>query len=171
MSSKGCAALLLSRWASIVASSVLVLVACTDHPAGESTRQQGDAAVDQTAKAAVAAANKAAEMAETARDKTRDFVTSPEVRQDVMAAKEAIKDLGAAGVSATDDAAINVAVSAALARNPDLAVSRIDVQTRNGAVRLVGPAPSEEAKALAGEAARSVTGVTSVDNALEVRPM
>jgi len=151
-----------------IAACALGVGACTDRASDEATRRQVDAAVDQTGKAAAAAANKAAELAETARDKTRAFVTSPEVRQDVIAAKEAIKDLGGAAVVATDDASVSLAVSAALARDPDLTVSRIDVQTRNGVVRLTGPAPSEEAKARAGEIAKTVKGVASVDNALEV---
>lgn len=155
--------------AALAASCVLGTAACTDHAADETTKRQVDAAVDQTGKAAAAAANKAAELAETARDKTRAFVTSPEVKQDAIAAKEAIKNLGADAVATTDDAGVTLAVSAALARDPDLTVSRIDIQTRNGAVRLSGPAPSEEAKARAGDIAKSVKGVVSVDNALEVR--
>ncbi|SDZ95901.1 BON domain-containing protein [Variovorax sp. YR216] len=152
-----------------ITACILGAVACTDRAANESAKRQVDAAVDQTGKAAAAAANKAAEMAETARDKTKAFVTSPEVKQDAIAAREAIKDLGAATIATTDDAGVTLAVSAALARDPDLSVSRIDVETRNGAVRLSGPAPSEEAKARAGDIAKSVKGVVSVDNALEVR--
>ncbi|MEJ8813326.1 BON domain-containing protein [Variovorax ureilyticus] len=153
----------------VLTACLLGAAACTERTADESTKRQVDAAVDQTGKAAAAAANKAAEMAETARDKTKAFVTSPEVKQDAIAAKEAIKGLGAATIATTDDASVTLAVSAALARDPDLSVSRIDVETRNGAVRLSGPAPSEEAKARAGEITRSVKGVVSVDNALEVK--
>ena len=154
----------LLRTAVIAASCILGAAACTDRAADESTKRQIDSAVDQTGKAAAAIANKAEEMADTARDKTKAFVTSPEVKRDAIAAKEAIKDLGAT----TDDAGVTLAVSAALARDPDLTVSRIDIETRNGAVRLTGPAPSEEAKARAGDIAKSVKGVVSVDNALEV---
>ena len=153
----------LLRIAVIAASCILGAAACTDR-ADESTKRQIDSAVDQTGKAAAAIANKAEEMADTARDKTKAFVTSPEVKRDAIAAKEAIKDLGAT----TDDAGVTLAVSAALARDPDLTVSRIDVETRNGAVRLSGPAPSEEAKTRAGDIAKSVKGVVSVDNGLEV---
>ena len=152
----------------VAASCILGATACTDRDA-ESTKREVDSAVDQTGKAAAAAANKAAEMAETARDKTKAFVTSPEVKRDAIAVKDAIKDLGAATVATTDDAGVTLAVSAALARDPDLRVSRIGVETRNGAVRLTGPAPSEEAKTRAGDIAKSVKGVVSVDNALEVK--
>ncbi|SCK57479.1 Predicted periplasmic or secreted lipoprotein [Variovorax sp. HW608] len=159
----------LLRIAVIAASCILGAAACTDRAADESTKRQVDAAVDQVGKTASAAADKATELAEIARDKTKAFVTSPEVKQDAVAAKEAIKHLGEATVASTDDAGVTLAVSAALARDPDLTVSRIDVEARNGAVRLTGPAPSEEAKARAGEIAKSVKGVVSVDNALEVR--
>lgn len=158
----------LLRMAAITAC-VLGAAACTDRTTDEATKRQVDAAVDQVGKTAAAAGNKAAEMAETARDKTKAFVNSPEVKQDAIAAKDAIKNLGAATIATTDDAGVTLAVSAALARDPDLSVSRIDVETRNGAVRLTGPAPSEEAKARAGDIAKSVKGVVSVDNALEVR--
>jgi len=170
MFSKDCIRTLpLLRTALFAAACVLGAAACTDRAADESTKRQVDAAVDQAGKAANKALDKATELAETARDKTKAFVTSPEVKNDAIAAKEAIKDLGAGAVATTDDAGVTLAVSAALARDPDLTVSRIDVQTRNGAVRLTGPAPSEEAKARAGEIAKSVKGVVSVDNALEVR--
>ncbi len=154
-----------------IAGVLTTLAACTDRAADESARRQVDGAVDQAGKAAAAAGHKAAELAETARDKTVEFAKSPEVKRQVGEAREALKELGGDAAATSDDAALDAAVSAALARDPDLSVSRIDVQTRHGAVRLSGPAPSEDAKARAGELARSVKGVTSVDNALEVRPL
>lgn len=158
----------------LLASSCLLalaMTACTDKATGDANRRDADAALDKTEKAAVAAGNKAAEMAELARDKTRAFVTSPEVRQDAAAVKDAFKNVGSAALSTTDDAAITVSISAALAKDPELSARQIDIETKGGAVRLAGPAPNAAAKARAGEIARSVKGVASVDNVLEVKAM
>ena len=152
----------------LVACSAL-LGACFDR-SQESTRQDVDRAVDKTQETTMAAARKAAELAETARDKTRDYLTSPEVKQDAAAAKNAIRNLGAAAVETGDDAAITRSVAAGLAKDDELKASRIDIVTRGGAVRLAGPAPSAAAKARAGEIAKSVAGVSTVDNQLVVNP-
>jgi len=47
---------------------------------------------------------------------------------------------------------------------------RIDVETKGGTVRLAGPAPNAAAKARAGEIAKAVNGVATVDNQLVVSP-
>lgn len=156
----------------MAASCVLALTACTDRTAkNESAGQQLDAAVDKTEKATAAAAEKAAELAEAARDKTKAYFNSPEVRQDVGAVKDAVKNLGGAAVSTTDDAAITMSVSSALAKDPELNAAHIDVQTKAGTVRLAGAAPAASAKARAEQIAKGVKGVGAVDNALEVRAM
>jgi hyperosmotically inducible periplasmic protein len=154
----------------LAASFVLPLAACTDRTANESAGQQLDSAVDKTKKATAAAAEKAAELAETARDKTKAYLSSPEVKQDAAAMKDAVKNLGSAAVT-TDDAAITMSVSSALAKDPELNAAHIDVQTKDGTVRLAGAAPTASAKARAGEIAKGVKGVGTVDNALEVRAM
>lgn len=116
----------------------------------------------------MAAARKAAELAEKARDNTKAYFQSPEGKQDVAAAKNALKDAGTALTGKTDDAAITASVMAALARDPELSARRIDVRTQSGTVQLAGPAPSTDAKARAETLARAVKGVSSVDNRLEV---
>jgi len=77
---------------------------------------------------------------------------------------------GAASVAgAMDDASITAAVSTGLAKDPDLSAIKIDVDTKGGQVTLNGPAPNAAAKARAGEIAKSVKGVSAVDNKLEVK--
>src|SRR5438045_3247884 len=83
----------------LAASSVLAIAACTDRTADESAGQKLDSVVKKTEKATAAAAEKAAELAETARDKTKAYFSSPEVRQDAAAVKDAVKNLGGAAVS------------------------------------------------------------------------
>ena len=78
--------------------------------------------------------------------------------------------MGTAAVSTTDDAAITLAVSSALAKDAELRAARIDVETKAGTVRLAGPAPNAAAKARAGDIAKAVNGVATVDNQLVVSP-
>ncbi len=71
------------------------------------------------------------------------------------------------GVStAIDDTGISAKVKAALAVDPALSASRIDVQTENGVVRLAGPAPDAAAKERASVLAAAPQGVRAVDNRL-----
>ena len=143
----------------LVTLGIVALSACSERSANEAERT------------AAAAGNKAAELAETARDKTRAFINSPETRQDAEAVKNAIKNAGSAAVSSVDDAAITLSVTKALAKDTELSAGRIDVDTKDGVVRLAGPAPSAAAKARASELAAGVQGVKTVDNALEVKAM
>lgn len=155
----------------LIATSVLALAACTDRTSDSTTGQKLDTAIEKTEKATAAAANKAAELAEAARDKTVAFAKSPEVKRDAEAAKDALKNAGAAAVTAVDDAAITASISAALAKDAELSATRIDVTTKAGVVSLTGPAPNEAAKARAEEIAKATKGVGSVDNRLEVKAM
>jgi hyperosmotically inducible periplasmic protein len=83
--------------------------------------------------------------------------------------KDAAKDAGAAVAGSVDDASITAAVSAGLAKDPDLSAIKIDVDTKGGTVMLKGPAPNAAAKSRAEEIAKNVKGVSSVDNQLEVK--
>jgi len=153
----------------VVAAAILSLAACSDRGSRETSGQQSiDSAVEKTQDATVAAARKAAELAEKARDNTKAYFESPEVKRDAAALKDSLKSAGGVLAAKTDDAAITASVTAAIARDPELSVRRIDVSTSAGAVHLAGPAPSTEAKARAETLARGVKGVSSVDNRLDV---
>jgi osmotically-inducible protein OsmY len=67
-----------------------------------------------------------------------------------------------------DDLAITAAVLAGLAKDSDLSILKIKVDTRNGAVTLNGTAPSEAAREKASDIANTVKGVNSVENKLIV---
>ena len=105
---------------------------------------------------------KAEQAADTAAAKTKEMLADTKLKTD-------IKDAGALISAKVDDAAITAAVSAGLAKDADLSAIKINVSTAGGAVSLKGPAPSAEAKTRAGDIAKAVQGVTSVDNQLEVR--
>jgi hyperosmotically inducible protein len=66
------------------------------------------------------------------------------------------------------DARIAASVKSSLASDPQLAAVDIDVRSREGAVTLAGRAPDAAARDRAGQLARGVDGVKSVDNQLTV---
>jgi hypothetical protein len=80
----------------------------------------------------------------------------------VQASRDAVDGVGAA----IDDTGISLKVKTALAADPALSASRIDVTTTNGVVRLEGPAPDSAAKARATVLAGAPQGVRGVDNRL-----
>ena len=82
---------------------------------------------------------------------------------DAAAPKAQGDSLGAAAT----DSAITARVKAKIASEAALDNSHISVTTTNGAVTLDGSASSSAAKSVAQAAARSVDGVTSVDNKLK----
>jgi len=76
-----------------ITAALLALSACNERPASHAPTQRDiDAAAEKTKDAAVSAGHKAAELADKARDNTRDFFKSPKVQQDMANAKEAVKD-------------------------------------------------------------------------------
>jgi len=142
----------------LVAGAIgLALAGCSESEKAE-TRKNVDTAVDKTEDATVAAARKAAELAEKARDNTVNYFKSPDVKEDIDAAKQALKNAGSALGSTANDTAITASVSAAIARDPELGPRQIEVASKAGA----------EAKSRAEQIARTVNGVDRVDNQLTV---
>jgi len=68
-----------------------------------------------------------------------------------------------------DDVTITTKVKAALVENPATKARQIDVDTKNGVVQLNGFVDSSTAKSEAENSARTVSGVKSVDNNLQVK--
>lgn len=68
----------------------------------------------------------------------------------------------------SSDAGITSSVRAALSRDPDLRAMRVDVETVDGRVALMGEVPSTQARERATQIASAVAGVRSVDNQLKV---
>lgn len=154
----------------LVAGGALTLAACNkadDRTVGEKL----DAGIATTEQAAAEAKAKTEQAAKEAKAQTEASAASAEssAKQGTTDAKEAMKDAGAAISATVDDVSITAAVSAGLAKDPDLSAIKIDVDTKAGAVSLKGPAPSAAAKARAEEIAKGVKGVSSVNNQLEVK--
>lgn len=135
----------------LLAGGALALTACNDKAGSPTAGERVDSAIAKTEQAGADAKAKAGQMASEAKAKTES---------------------SAANVSATmDDAAITAGVSTGLAKDPDLSAMKIDVDTKGGVVSLNGPAPNEAAKARAEEIAKSVKGVSAVNNNLQVKAM
>lgn len=96
--------------------------------------------------------------------------TGSQAEQRITDSQQAVADASnnaVAGVgTAMTDAGISLKVKTALAADPALSASRIDVDTVNGIVRLQGPAPDATAKARATVLAGAPQGVRGVDNQL-----
>ena len=69
----------------------------------------------------------------------------------------------------TDDTAIQVRVKSKLVRAQDVNGARMNVEVKKGVVTLLGRVESPAMKRKAGEIAKSVKGVTSVENRLRVK--
>ncbi len=152
----------------LLAGAALTLAAC-DKSDNRTAGEKLDSAVAKTEQAAETAAAKTGEAVNEAKAKVDASGTTAEVKDGMANVKEAAKEAGAAVSAKVDDAAITASVSAGLAKDPDLSAIKINVDTKAGAVSLKGPAPTAAAKARAEEIAKSVQGVMSVDNQLEVK--
>jgi len=77
----------------LLALALVALTACNERPASSAQTQRDiDAAAQKTKDAALSAGHKAAELADKARDNTRAYFNSPEVRKDLSNARDALKD-------------------------------------------------------------------------------
>jgi len=157
----------------LAAAAVVVLAAglvgCGDRGDGQTAGQKVDAAIAKTQDAAERAKDKAEVLAGEARDKV--VASEPAMREGAANVKEAARETGAAVAGTVDDMSITASVSSSLAKDSELSATRIDVDTKGGVVKLQGPAPNAAAKARAGDIAKAVKGVSSVDNQLDVRAM
>jgi len=152
------------------AALALALVGC-DRADNKTAGQQLDTAIAKTEQAARNAKATTESLAADAKAKIDEKAPAAEsaMKDGAARASEATREAGSAIAGAVDDATITATVSAGLAKDSELSALRIDVDTRAGVVTLKGPAPTAAAKARAEEIARSVKGVSRVDNALEVR--
>jgi hyperosmotically inducible protein len=80
-----------------------------------------------------------------------------------------VKTADRSGEQVVDDGAITAKVKAALAGDSRTKAHQVNVETHEGAVQLSGFVDNAEAKSTAGELARAVENVRSVDNQLDVK--
>ena len=152
------------------AALALVLAGC-DRADNKTAGQQLDTAIAKTEQAARDAKATTESLAADAKAKIDEKAPQAEsaIKDGAARVGEATREAGTAIADAVDDATITASVSAGLAKDSELSALRIDVDTKAGVVTLKGPAPNAAAKARAEEIARSIKGVSRVDNALEIK--
>jgi hyperosmotically inducible protein len=107
-------------------------------------------------------------------DNARIKEQATKVARSVTGVKEVRNDLRVSTPQATagqaiDDATVTASVKAKLAEDSTTKAHQVNVETQKGVVQLTGFVDSTTARARAGELARSVDGVATVRNDLEIR--
>lgn len=149
--------------AAAVGSLVLLVAlgACGKKDDGQTVGQKLDSAVAKTEQAATEAKTKT----EASMAKAGDAI-----KEETQKAEAAGKATAAHVGTTVDDIATTASISSEFAKDADLSAIKINVDTKNGAVTLIGPAPTAAARDKATMIAKAVKGVTSVDNKLVVKP-
>ena len=143
----------------LTAAAALVLVAC-----GKADERSVGQQIDSTV---AKVEQKAAEAKAEIKQEMAEAKVSTTAATDKLASKlETASDKVASTVA---DAAITTGVNAELARDNKLSMLKINVDTRHGAVRLMGVAPDSASRDRAARLAAGVKGVLSVDNQLVVQ--
>ena len=142
------------RLSLLSATVAAALLAACGQPNNETVGQSVGKSIDQSVADAKSASAKASDDLKAAGQDLKD------------AAKHEMDKLSAN----VADALISTKISAALAVDDKLKATKIDVDTRQGGVALIGTAPDEDSKNRATTLARAVEGVKSVDNRLTVSP-
>lgn len=142
------------------ASLGLALSACSPNDSASTPGQKVDAAITKTK-------DVAADVKVEAQTALSD--AQARVKQDGPKVEERAKEVASTTGKVIDDVAITAQISASLAKDSELSAIKIDVDTKDGAVILRGPAPTTAARDRAADLARAVTGVRTVDNQLVVK--
>ena len=137
-----------SRLSMIALALAAALSACSKHDDERTAGQKLDGAIADAKQAG-----------NEARADARDAANTAEVK---------MKEAANATSEVVADATIVTKINASLAADDQLKAIKIDVDAKDGHVKLTGTAPSPDAQARATTLAQSVDGVRSVDNQLVV---
>ena len=151
----------------------LALSACGKQSDNQTAGQKLDSVIAKTGQAAEEAKLKTEQSAAQAKAKTEETFANAgaALKNATQNAESSAKEAAGKAIEKMDDMAITAAVSAELAKDPELSAFKINVDTKNGALSLNGSAPNEGARERAGAIAKKFSGVQSVDNKLIVKPV
>lgn len=135
----------------VALSAAVTLVAC-DQPGKTSVGQKIDGAIADVKSESQSAADKA----------------KTEVRELAKDTQQAAGQAATAVATGAADMTITAKINAALAADSKLSALKIDVDTSQGRVKLMGTAPDAQSKDRATTMAAAVEGVSGVDNRLMV---
>lgn len=160
---------LIQRMAKIIAVSALAfgLTACDKAAENPTAGQKLDKAIANTEKAADQAVADAKVVAAEASAAASNATEA--ARAAAADLKDAAKETGSAVASIVDGTAITAGVHAGLIKDEKLRGLQIHVATKDGVVSLSGEVPNQGAKDRAGEIAKAVPGVRSVQNELTLK--
>ena len=149
----------------------LALNACSKPDDSKTAGQKLDSAISKTEQAAAEAKLNTEQSAAQAKAKTEETFAKAgaALKNATQNAESSAKVAASKAIDKMDDMAITAAISTELAKDPDLSVFKINVDTKDGAVTLNGSAPTEAARERAGAIAKTFNGVQSVDNKLIVK--
>lgn len=161
------------RYVQIVAVTALAfgLAACGKNDDNQTAGQKLDSAISQTKEAADSAGKKLEEGAAQAGDAAANALdkAGAKLGSAADAAGGKIEEGAAKAGQALDDASITAQIKAELIKAPEVSAPKIDVDTKGGVVTLGGTVPSDSVKSRAGDIAKGVKGVASVNNNLTVQ--
>lgn len=143
----------------VTLAAAAAMSACSKTEEAKTVGQKVDTAIEKSEK-----------LAAQAKAKTERAMTdaSVAVKDATQKAEVSVQGKGNKMENKLDDMGITAAVKTALAKDSDISESKINVDTKNGAVILKGTAATSMAKAKATDIATANTGVVSVDNQLLV---
>ncbi|MDB5931247.1 MAG: transport-associated protein [Polaromonas sp.] len=152
-------------------SLAFAMSACNKPEDNQTVGQKIDSAIARTGQAVEQAKEKSEKSGEQAKVKTEEtFAKAGEaLKNATQNAESSAKVAAGKAIEKMDDMAITTAISAELAKDPDLSVLKINVDTKDGAVTLNGSAPTEAARERASAVAKTFSGVQSVNNKLVVK--
>lgn len=143
----------------MITAAALTLVACG---------KTDDRSVGQQIDSSIAKVEQKTEQAKTeVKQEMAEAKASTEAATDKLASK--IETASDKVANSVQDASITTSVNAELAKDKQLSALKINVDTLNGAVKLMGTAPDKASRERAARLAAAVKGVTSVDNQLVVQ--
>ena len=139
--------------------------------AGERTERMAENAAVKTERAAERVGDKTERMAETAAAKTERMAETAAAKTERAGETIAAttKNVAAATKENVNDAVITTKIKADLFAEPELKALAIDVDTENGVVNLSGFVSNKAEAERAVRLAKSVKGVTKVQNSLKVK--
>lgn len=150
---------------------VLGLSACDKADDRASIGQQLDTAIRKTEQLAAEAKSKTENSGTELKAKTEAIFANAGValKDATENAEYSAKTVAAKATEKMDDMAITTAISAALAKDPEIKLLEINVDTKSGAVVLNGSVPTQKVRERAGAMAKTFSGVQSVNNQLTVK--
>jgi len=150
---------------------VLGISACNKADERASIGQQVDAVISKTEQLAAEAKLKTQDSSAGLKSKTEETFANAGValKNATENAEYSVKNVAGKTIGKMDDMAITTAISAALAKDPEIKLFKINVDTKSGAVVLNGSVPTESVRERAGAMSKRFSGVRSVDNRLIIK--